>query len=710
MKCNKQKKQLKKRRIGKMAKRWEVSFKTVTDVTVTVSVYDEAWTGGVTVLEAAPGCVEWADDDDEDVMKAVRVSTGYLRVMDNGDLDGLMPRNNMERYVEVKKAGRVVWLGYLEAATYSAPWTGGVQVVEYPMKSCMAVLEGVYMDGTKDMGLVTLGELMAEAIGASGGGVQTVVYPMEVKMSEEAVEYGAPWAVKVSRYNFFELSEAKNYEDEEYQRYDGITYLQLLEELCKLWGWTLMERGDEVVLMSKRVTEYVRVGVAALMAYGTGDVVEEERVSVQEVELADLAWADVDHVREVMKGANKLTVTGKVKAVGDVLPEVDVEERKTIWSGWVEQIVNMEAERLVVKELKLEGPGAESWLYDGPGGEAIENPNNDEKWMYVRFGGLFVRQDVFAYKDPKVKRYSYTDGLRIVTREIGSDSNVRVTEEESLARPVAVVSGVGEVSYGKGALVLTAKATGLHYGVGFADGGGGTLITWLNIDKQTNGKCMLPLSMRVGRKWWNGTGWQDERAVFSVRVGLQDDEDSDSGEGVIVSNQTMENAYSSDGYAMAVSEDLNGSAELTVYAPWDTENDVILLSDLKVTYAEEEDLEREKKEGDNVYRAVLNNGFKEEKEVELMMTTENDNPAAYSVLSVERMWYEGRGLMRPEEALLGTLKEVYGGSIERLRVVVDDDGMTGVLTEVVHGDRRYVVAAEAVSVDEEVKRVTLVER
>jgi hypothetical protein len=694
-------------------RKYKIDQYTERDEHVVVYVSVEGYEGDVHVVPGAVDVVSWEDDMDNDLLLPVRTQTGYLRVLDEGDgvVDGMMPRNNMEHYVEVWRDNKMVWQGYMLAATYTAAWDIAPKVVEFPLIDGLTALESVYMDGTKEMRLTTLGELVHEALTAAKVDVMRVVYPKEVRVSEsDAAGYAAPWLMEVSRFNFFEKSDAVNYDDPEYQRYDGITYKELLEEVCKLWGWRLVMRGWEALFLSTEAEGYVRMPLAGLKNAGTATT---EEVAVTSQELAGLDWMSTDHTIERLQGYNKVTVTGVVREIGNELPTVDVEERKTIWSGWVEDgVENLEAERLIVKALKEDGTDAETRVYTAANGSVMDGAAG-ERSLAWKVGALMVKQDIHKYKDPTVRRYSYKDVLRIVTRDYSDDANKRVTESESKVRPVAILRGGAEAYYKEGALVLKATAEGLVYSAAFSPTGGGVGIAFFSINKTTNGKSKLPVSVRVGDMWWNGTGWQSVEAIFAVRVGNQDDEGSDSGTGKIVSTQTIEMPYEEgDGYIMPITERMSGDVVLTVYAPWETTSDVIMLQGLEIAYVGIEDESRKHKEGNNRYRAVLNNGFKQEKEVELLMTTSNNNPSAYSVLSygggdVNTLLFPG-GAMRPEEALLGKLKRNYGGIVEVLTVDVEDAGKVDTLTKVVHEDKEYRVLAEAVDLMAGSKKVRMV--
>ena len=68
--------------------RWQVRFKTLNGNDAQIDIYEEGWNGGITELEPAESPFSTEEDSEDDFLKPVRAQTGYLRVVDNGDLDG----------------------------------------------------------------------------------------------------------------------------------------------------------------------------------------------------------------------------------------------------------------------------------------------------------------------------------------------------------------------------------------------------------------------------------------------------------------------------------------------------------------------------------------------------------------------------------------------------------------------------------------------
>lgn len=94
--------------------RWQVKFKTLNEKNALIDIYEEGWNGGITQLEPAANPITTEEDSDDDYLKPVRTQTGYLRVIDNGDLDGLMPEDNSQHYVELHIDEELCWCGYID--------------------------------------------------------------------------------------------------------------------------------------------------------------------------------------------------------------------------------------------------------------------------------------------------------------------------------------------------------------------------------------------------------------------------------------------------------------------------------------------------------------------------------------------------------------------------------------------------------------------
>lgn len=204
--------------------RWQVKFKTLKENDARIDIYEEGWTGGIAELEPAENPFTTEEDSDDDYLKPVRTHTGYLRVIDNGDLEGLMPEDNSQHYIELYIKNNLEWCGYMQADTFSEDWDITPLVMEYPVISSLGILDGIYLDQNKGMGVVMLAELLLECIEATGVDFDRIYFPREVWFSEDESAQ-TPFSVSLSRQTFFTDNGSDEREAEDWERYDADTCL-----------------------------------------------------------------------------------------------------------------------------------------------------------------------------------------------------------------------------------------------------------------------------------------------------------------------------------------------------------------------------------------------------------------------------------------------------------------------------------------------------
>lgn len=678
-----------------------------------VSISDKDWSGEITELTPASNPFETSEASGEDFLLAIREQSGYMRVVDEGNLDGLMPMNNMQHQVEFVVDGVVKWVGYMQAAEYSSEWDE-LAVVEYPLISAIGVLKGVYLDETKDMGIVTLGALIEESLAATGVDYYGIYIPNEVG----AGEWLQPLQLKVSRYNFFTVADNDN-DDEETARYDAKTCYEVLEAICAFWGWTLQERGKEFWLSSANVTDYTYLTAWQLYRMASGEEVANEATIKRgaSVALESIEVAGMGHRRDVVQGKKRVRVSAELNAVGEVVPEVSMDGREEKLKLQMEYegltlpgdgAALLEQMKLYSRSKRIDGKWEDAtYKYDyNTGTWSLYNPDMDGYIVAVN-GAQVVEYDRYKQADKATKRnYNYTEAIRLAIKA-DNKTGVMPTEAQAMEMPVLSLLSESVANYESGAFVIEGGANGIEMGYFDAD-------KVANIpSKQTNGKCVLPVMFRVGDKYWNGEEWQSEKAVFSVRVGAQDDEATTSGTGVIVSTKTLHMPYNgADGYVMPIEERMGGDVELVVYHPYErTTTDVVYIDGFHVTYYKDENVVVRDKATNNYSETI--GGYEEEKEIKLMMATNNRNAAGYGILLHDTidpalMSFEKDGVTRPELALLGNLKRHYGSITERLTLEAERTDIMP-CDRITWGAKQYRVMYAANNWADDVETITFYE-
>ena len=675
--------------------RWQVKFKTLNEKNALIDIYEEGWNGGITQLEPAANPITTEEDSDDDYLKPVRTQTGYLRVIDNGDLDGLMPEDNSQHYVELHIDEELCWCGYMQADTFSEDWDITPLITEFPLISPLGILEGVYLDQAKGMSLVKLGELLLECIESTGVDFNYIYFPKEVWYSENESAQ-TPFSVALSRQTFFEDNGSDDRDAEDWERYDADTCLSFLEEFCRFWGWTLQERQKTLYFIGKSQAYYITtVEYLRNLVYG-GNFSYGDRSMVL-VAFSSLSLDGIDNKKEILQGVNKVKITSKINAVGTVVPSIDEGYMSVIHNGTDNSYVyGKEYKRVIAYESLDLNVSMLVYGYSENLGAYISQDYNYAN-MSAGIGAMYVKRDIYSLDESENKRnYNYKSGIWIINRPYKTPNSPE-PPPVLLARtmPILKMQSLNAAKYSSGAFVISAQVYGYNMAVG------GSLY-------EDNGAGELEIKFRIGDKYWNGSAWGSNETWFTIQLGSEND---NSVPGKILSTKTLDQPYNgADGYVMPINEDLSGVVELTIHATTFGKisdlvyrNQQLYLDNLKVDYYKDDNVSEIRKSSnqDNVYVSILKRRTSEEKEIELKIASNNNNPAAYNTLSgagrdVGPLYFvqEGKSMLA-EERLLGILKQVYGRTTEKLNITVERSELTP-MARLTRDGRNYRVLSEKI--------------
>ena len=671
--------------------RWQVKFKTLNEKDALIDIYEENWSGGITQLEPAVNPITTEEDSDDDYLKPVRTQTGYLRVVDNGDLDGLMPEDNSRHYIELRIDNALSWCGYMQADTFSEDWDITPLITEFPLISPLGMLGGVYLDQAKEMSLVKLAELLLECIEATGVDYTRIYFPREVWYS--ATESAkTPFDVAISRQTFFSDNGSNERDAVDWQRYDAETCFSFLEEFCKFWGWTLYERCKFLYFIGKS-NEYYETTIGDLKAIVWNANPSFVRIPSKEIAFSSLSLDGADNKKEILQGVNKVKITSKINAVGTVVPSIDEGYMSVIYNGTIQYATNgtITGYKRVIAYAS-EDTDVQMKVY------IVRYDNGNYIWevspytfanMTYGIGAMYVKRDIYTPSDLQNKRnYDYKSGIWITVRSDQIAS--RPSLDQSRMMPVLTMKSANAARYSNGAFVISAQVYGYEQSV------------MLNPNIPTNGAGPIEIKFRVGEKWWNGSSWGSAETWFTIQAGS---EDGSSVPGKILSTKTLDQPYNgADGYVMPINEDLSGVVELTIHAIVnDSAYRQLYLDNLKVDYYKDDNISEIRKSSnqDNVYVSVLQRSASNEKEIELKIASNNNNPAAYNTLSgagrdVGSLYFVEEGAsMLAEKNLLNVMKQVYGRTTEKLNITVERSELTPMM-RLVRNDKTYRVLSEKI--------------
>lgn len=192
-------------------------------------------TGSAVALKPGAQPFTTDEDADEDQFKPIRTQTGYFRIVDDGkdaggnafDWKDLIPDNDTARPVTLTANGTVLWTGFMQAQNFGGVLYGNPQEREFPVQCVLSVL-GTYKASTSESGMKNFAWLLKWLL------VDNL--PSDQRPTSFIIQGGADarqWLLKRFDWmNFMQEVEDGDIEPR-YSHYD------ILEDMCKFWGWTI---------------------------------------------------------------------------------------------------------------------------------------------------------------------------------------------------------------------------------------------------------------------------------------------------------------------------------------------------------------------------------------------------------------------------------------------------------------------------------------
>ena len=296
-----------------MAIHWQIKFKSLRAGTdYTVNIYDDNFTGTPVVLNGGAQPFVTQEDDDEDMFTPIRTQSGYLRIVDDGkDAAGnqlatdwwktLVPSTAMSAKVILTDGdNNTLWHGYMQTQNFSGELYGNPQEREFPVQCGLSVLDAVYPT-VQDFQLRSFAYLLNFALTQSGLTFSRV-YIQGGSDAREWLQTRFCWK------NFLT-------EDDEGNIKSRYSVFQMLEDMCRFWGWTARTYKDEVYFTcaddqaEQTFLELTPAQLATLAADTTG---ESSIGTITNVPTAFSLNGDIFCSREnedyVMRGPSKAVV------------------------------------------------------------------------------------------------------------------------------------------------------------------------------------------------------------------------------------------------------------------------------------------------------------------------------------------------------------------------------------------------------------------
>ena len=593
-----------------MAVHWKIPFKSIDNISYEIRIYDDSYTSStpVTLVGAATPFVTQEDDDD-DVFTPIRTQTGYIRIFDNGeDASGtslgddwwrsLIPVGALDRKVEVYSGSSVVWRGFIQPQSFSGDIYNGPQEREFPVCDRLTALK-CWDVIPSDNQTTSFGTLIYYVF-------TNIISMMTTNFwFSGGATYIPDWLKKqVSWENFGERDNA-NVLQPKYSCYE------MLEEVCKFFGWTCRCYGDSVYFdMSGYSRSWLSLSAENLRLLGIGSAYSSSTSQASVRFSLPGSFASKQNSETYLQGWRKSTVEADV-AKTTALVEYPTQE---VWNVFKDltprQTQAAHSEYLFEKKPYMTSPFYTSipakdvdMLFNvvGSSPSKLSNPyifaylseRNPHSVAYNQT--LYVRGtsgSMYTYLFKMTSHYKYwlNDGIIVIS---GKTSNYY---EDSVNQRVVTYDGYGNLT------------------------------------------CVL----KVGNKYWTGFTWSTNYSTFIIMTGGSDRPNQTAhteGVGSIWNTHYWDSAYPDyEGWGIEVGSGVGGTVEFNIIGFEDptTGGDAIneiCIQDLKIEFFRKNTEAVPNEDSTNKYTASGNQLFYNEKEIKTIFTCDNNNSFGTGIIA-----------------------------------------------------------------------------
>ena len=462
-----------------------ITWKDIEDRTCVLIINDGS--SGTTALTPGADPFITSIDDSDDLFQPIRTSSGNIGIVVDSvdDILSLVGRAPINTPVTLTVGGTVRWIGFLSCESFSQEWDRGPLDISLPVMSGLEVLNGIRYpyNGLSSLGYVNFAYFLAQ-MNASLGSRYTNFYFPTISNPDTTLLYKFRMA---------------NYAtpDDKNTTYEMATYYDILEDICKLFGWQAVEYGTSLMFLGtdvKQVTSgsnmksYTAANLST-MAGGTS-------VTGTLVSFATTVptFYGVDHRRSFVAGKHEVDVVGRLNEIPEDIWSMNIVEQ-CVYKGYA-SASQVRQSYAIKKFATYQSPGAVSpngniQAYNSlAGGIDTANGYNIKFENYRNdagaYGGSIAYERFYNYGTT----HELTDGDSDFVRRLIVKGN-----SDSLLEGIIIHTNyyytpdqnTGEVFYIKGN-VLTANA---------AD----------DIFEKSSSYMFCRAAFRVGSYYYNGSTW-----------------------------------------------------------------------------------------------------------------------------------------------------------------------------------------------------------
>lgn len=616
--------------------RWRVPFVSLDGVAYTVNIYDEGWTGEAKVLRGATHPFVIDEPEDDDLMKPSRLTSGLLSLVLDEDEPELMPTDKHDRFVTltITETSDVLWQGYIQPSMYDQEWGPYPKDLSLNLCSAVASLDEIEVN-TENLALRSIGQLIKEALDATGATWRYVYFPTEWK--KPTGHFYDVMRVQSMKTVWVEKTEAAS-DSPVWKLLEGKSYLKMLEDIALAFGWTIYERDTDLYLMTFGETNYSRLAYSQLDSpTGMDDSGYSTVHGLPSMAGADNRMTTIDRHQNFDITANavempfaKLTINTGADGVlyHRTFDTFVAAERKHGYEYVFDRsVLDVRLNQYVV-EYDDEVP--QDIVEEDLGVERLTNMwhGTDNDFGY---GAALTKMDSFQ-PDPTKKNYNFTDKIVIASRFKGqNDYYYAPTRLQMESHPVITFDSVVPVFAREGCLNVRIDGTGVG---------------------------SMHIRVQFGNQYWNGNMWTDTPSWFDY-AGDQ---------------KTLDMPYNGEaGMFLPITAMMSGRIKVDVTF-LDRQPLYSEITDMVVQVLEPDNVVVARSEDKHYYSEAFGSKDSVEQITPALITLNNHKPAKNSLvldgqLLSDQMEWKGERI-RPEIALLRKYEAVKGVKRDKITATI----------------------------------------
>ena len=466
---------------------YQQNFAALDGTIMTLTIGNVTIPSGAVTPPLADDPFSTEEEADTDMFMPTRTQTGYVRLssMDKSAWRAFIPGGTCDKPVTLTAGNAIVWQGYLQTGTYGMPFPAIYETVELPVICPLGALDSFDVENEWGTGheMVTLSQMIYYIFSQLSGLTFTFHFQVGSLESVQAwLAYSVAWR------NFLTDSGGK--------LSSRFSCLGLLQELCKLFGWTCRVRGQGIyftsITDSQRNSKFITCSLAALNTTGRVTFSDE---AMSPLTLTDSMFASTNHQEEYIPGVKKVTVSSELNPY-DVLIDLPYEE--------------------MYQEHKYDTPTA------GPNIKRWRVYRDNEIWLLYRRNA--TGQETFENLDVAVNAYveSAIEGQpQCYGRFIVFDNDVEF--DGSTPVPKAKYNWIkafecfrsGEYGNRTSQIPLFSLTSKQACTIGYG-------VLWINgrcdieADYSNAGIYRATCTLKIGNRYWNGSAWTTAASTFAL--------------------------------------------------------------------------------------------------------------------------------------------------------------------------------------------------